>query len=290
MLTGKSVWHVNQNIGCCFSGKEIRGYYNNMTEKVTRMPKLLYGKELPQLEIGNGQKVYFPVAVFQYAFGTYDLYLMNKEESYLQKFLQCAEWAYIQQETTGAWRNFFYIYPEHPFSAMAQGEGASLLIRAYVQTGEARYLEAAHKAIDYMLKPLEEGGTTDYSNGNVVLREYTQFPMVMNGFIFAWWGLYDYVLITNDKGRYKDLLEKSCDTLISFLPQFKLSYWSRYDLSGRISSPFYHNLHVAQMQAMFSLTGNEVFHEYAMCWGKQQQNKLNKSLALLIKAIQKLKE
>ena len=51
MLTGKSVWHVNQDIGKCFAKGEVRGYYNNMTEKVMKIPELLDGDELPKLNL-----------------------------------------------------------------------------------------------------------------------------------------------------------------------------------------------------------------------------------------------
>ena len=73
MLTGKSVWHVNQDIGKCFAKDEIRGYYNNMTEKVTRMPDLLDSDEMPKLNLAEVKFTYFPVAIFQYGFGCYDV-------------------------------------------------------------------------------------------------------------------------------------------------------------------------------------------------------------------------
>jgi len=61
MLTGKSIWHVNQDIGKCFSTDSIKGYYNNMTEKVTKMPELLDNDGLPLLNTSNGE-VEMPVA------------------------------------------------------------------------------------------------------------------------------------------------------------------------------------------------------------------------------------
>ena len=41
---------------------------------------------------------------------------------------------------------------------------------------------------------------------------------------------------------------------------------------------------------MYDLTGKEIFKEYANRWQKQQRNVFCKSLAFLIKAIQKIKE
>lgn len=35
MLTGRSISHVNQGMGKIYSKDDIRGYYNNLTEKVT---------------------------------------------------------------------------------------------------------------------------------------------------------------------------------------------------------------------------------------------------------------
>ncbi len=289
MLTGKSIWHVNQDIGKCFQKNKIEGYYNNLTEKVTKLPKLLEGDGLPLLEVADRKSVEMPVAIFQYGLGAYDLYLQTREEIYLKKFIQSVEWAITHQDEQGRWNTFFYVYPEHPFGAMSQGEGASLLIRAYARTGKQEYLDAAHKAIDFMLLPIEDGGTAKYEKDDVVLTEYTHLPIVMNGWIFAWWGLYDYVLATND-GNYKKILDKSCETLEKHLPLFKAAYWSKYDEAGMMASPFYHNLHIAQMQAMFELTGRDIFKQYATRWEKQQKNPFCKAIAFVKKAVQKLTE
>lgn len=290
MLTGKSVWHVNQNLGTCFSKDEIRGYYNNLNAKVTMLPELLETDELPKLETGKDNFVESGVAIFQYGLGAYDLYLSTNKEKYHQKFLQCVDWAFKKQEQSGAWDNFSYFYPEHPYGAMAQGEGASLLIRAYVDTGNNEYLNRARKAIDYMLLDKENGGTTLYSGDDVILLEYPHRKVVFNGWVFAWWGLYDYVTITKDSEQYKEYLDRSLRSMERMLPSFANSYWSIYDLENRIASPFYHNLHIAQMQAMYQLTGDEIFNQYANRWERQQNNIFCKTIAFVKKSVQKLKE
>ena len=288
MLTGRSIMHVNQDLGRHFSASEIKGYYNNLTEKVTRQPELLDTDELPTMLTEHFNRVSFPVDIFQYGLGAYDLFIASegKDEQYLRKFIQCAEWTIDHQEPSGAWNNFFFRYPQHPYGAMAQGEGCSLLLRAYTHTGEKRFLDAAHQAIDFMLKPLSEGGTT---HGDILM-EYTHLPAVMNGWIFAWWGLYDYVLGTHDKGSYKDKLEKSCQALEKLLPKFSNSYWSMYDLDGHIASPFYHHLHIAQMQAMHQLTGHDIFRQYAERWEKAERRPTAKMRAFVRKAWQKVVE
>ena len=75
-----------QGLGRCFSTTDIRGYYNDLTEKVTRLPELLDNNELPYVEGERGEQILFPVAVFQYGLGAYDLYLLEQDERYLKKF------------------------------------------------------------------------------------------------------------------------------------------------------------------------------------------------------------
>lgn len=290
MLTGNSVWHVNQNLGTCFSKHEIKGYYNNLTAKVTMLPGFLESETLPKLEIGNNLYVESGVAIFQYGLGAYDLYLQTGDEKYHKKFLQTVEWAVNKQESSGGWDNFSYFYPEHPYGAMAQGEGASLLIRAYVDSGDKYLLSKANRAIDFMLTSVEKGGTTLYQGENTILLEYPHRKAVLNGWVFAWWGLYDFVITTNDRGRYKAVLDNSLLSMERMIPSFSNSYWSIYDLENRIASPFYHNLHIAQMQAMYLLTGDEIFNQYAKRWEMQQKNLICKSIAFVKKSVQKLKE
>lgn len=289
MLTGQSVYHVNQSIGEYIQKDEIKGYYNNMMEKVLKAPEFVDTDEMPSLDLGNGKCFYFPVGVFQYAFGLLDLYYKTNEPRYIEKFKQCADWALAKQLESGAWDNFSYYYPNNPYGAMAQGEGTSLLIRAYWIYKDERYLNAAKKAIDFMLLDIKDRGCTSYVDDQVVLLEYPHRKAVMNGWIFSWWGLYDYVLVTGDDS-YRKILNHSCDSLIKQLPSFKNLYWSVYDLEGRIASPFYHNLHIAQMQAMYQLTGEQIFDDYAKLWLRQQNNPFCKSLAFIKKSIQKIFE
>lgn len=290
MLTGQSIYHVNQSIGEHFSKDKIYGYYNNMKEKVLKAPNFVDSDDLPSLKYGGGKEFYFPVGIFQYAFGLLDLFLESKDSRYKIKFKQCADWALDHQLVSGAWDNFSYYYPNNPYGAMAQGEGASLLLRAYKLYEEIKYLDAAKKAIDYMLISKEHGGCTSFSGSDVIFLEYPHRKAVMNGWIFAWWGLYDYVLATGDDGTYKNLMNMSLTSLISYMPQFRNKYWSIYDLEGRIASPFYHNLHIAQMQAMFMITGNKVFYDYAECWRNQQHNPICKCRAFIRKSVQKILE
>lgn len=85
-------------------------------------------------------------------------------------------------------------------------------------------------------------------------------------------------------------MQQSLRGMRELLPRFSNSYWSLYDLGGKIASPFYHNLHIAQMEAMFLITGDSAFKHYADKWKGDQGNSLKHALAFTRKAIQKILE
>lgn len=290
MLSGKSPEHVVQDTGKCFSTKCIRGYYNDLSGKVDIDPLWLRTNNILTIKHCDGTHIVFPVAIFQYALGCFDLYLLTNEKVYWNKFLQYADWTLNNQDSLGRWSNFKHVYPNSPYGAMAQGEAVSVLIRAYEYTKDEKYMDSARLGIDFMLKSISDGGTSLYKNGDLLFKEYTHLPVVLNGWIFSWWGLYDYVVATNDKGAYFMALKNSLETLINYLPQFDCHFWSKYDLGSKLTSPFYHKLHIAQLKVMYELTGKTVFLYYARKWEKQLRRPLNKSLAFIIKAIQKIME
>lgn len=288
MLAGKSILHVNQGVGKIYAKGQIKGYYNDLTEKVLK-DKNTSSTYIPRIMLETGAEVLFPTAVFQYGLGAYDLYLLEKQDVFLKKFKLMAEWALNNQEENGAWNNFFYIYPEAPYSAMAQGEGASLLIRAYNEFGEEKYLSAAKKAINFMLTPIEDGGTTLYQEKDIIFQEFTHRCTVLNGWIFALFGLYDYIVISND-AQAKDVLERTLFCIKAKLNEFDNGYWSMYNTEGMITSPFYHSLHIAQLNVLYDLFEIESFKEYANRWTVYQDHWFNRKRAFTVKAIQKLTE
>ena len=286
MLAGTSISHVNQDVGTCYSKAEVAGYYNDLTEKVTRdNPDIL----VPQYYVDTGEKVYFPIGIFQYGLATYDLYLTSGLEIYKNKLLACAEWAIANQQENGSWVTFAFENPEHPYSSMAQGEGISMLIRAHIVTSDEQYLSAIRKAKDFLLKPITEGGTTSYLDNHVYLYEYTHEPLILNGWIFSLWGLYDYSKYLADDD-VKHVLAATLNSLKNKLPDFDMKYWSKYEDGARICSPFYHKLHIAQLRVMYDLFGDEIYKKYADLWDAYQKSFWKPKRAFLKKAIQKIME
>jgi len=281
MLLGKSIHHVNQNEGKIYSVDSVKGYYNNLIEKVTMLN--ISDDTIPKSFIDSGEKIYFSIEIFQYGLAAYDLYLLNDDEKMRLKAIACAEWAVSNQNENGSWPTFDFDNPTHPYSSMAQGEGISLLTRAFVATNDNKYLESASRAEQFMLLPLEKGGTTKYQGEELYFYERTGDPLVLNGWIFSYWGLLDYWKITKDV-QANCVLNKSLQTMIRVLPSFDIGYWSKYDTGKMISSPFYHRLHIAQLNVMYDLTKESIFKLYADRWMAYHNSFMNRMRAFVVKA------
>ena len=112
---------------------------------------------------------------------------------------------------------------------------------------------------------------------------------MLNGWIFSLWGLYDYFKYTADE-HSGAVLEATLETLKKKLPEFDIGYWSMYEDGKRICSPFYHNLHIAQLSAMYELFGDDIYREYAQKWAGYRRSFWNPKWAFIKKAWQKVME
>lgn len=290
MLTGKSTFHVAQGVGKCYSKSEIKGYYNDMTNKVLSNT-ILDENGIPVNTTIANVEAYFPITIFQYALGLYDLYLLENKKEYLDKFIKIANWALENQEENGMWDCMGKLKDKahETQSSMCQSEGVSVLLRAYVTTKDNKYYDGATKAVDFMLKSVKDGGTCLYQNDDVIFQEYvSEYNLsVLNGWIFSIFGLFDYTLI-NSEEKYNDALNKTIESLCRNVEKYDRKFWSNYDFVGTIASPSYHDLHIRQLQLLYKLFEKEKLNDVANKWDKYQKSKLKKIFAMFIKLKQKV--
>lgn len=286
MFRGTSILHIEQGIGNYYEKGSIKGYYSDLRHKEQGH---VDDEGIPYSITNYGDRVYFCITIFQYGLGSYDLYLETQEPEYLDKMKKMAEWAVSNQNTDGSWDAFSFSGSINPYSSMAQSEGASLLLRAYIEYKERKYFLCAEKAIDFMLLSTEKGGTAVYKRGGLALKEFADKGLVLNGWIFSIWGLYEYTIIEPVK-EYQTLLQNTIDTLEDMMQLYDNGYWSYYDLDRHIASPFYHNLHIAQLEVMYDLFSKDIFRDYAVRWKMNSSRKRNRYRAIIKKGIQKLKE
>lgn len=289
MVSGGTAVAVEQGRGRACTPGELRGYWNDLTGKVSP-DTLLDEGGVPLSVIAGGERVHFPIAIFQYALGCNDLYLLEGGTEHLDALRACADWAAGTQRPDGSWDAFGSIGSEkYTVSSMAQAEGASVMLRAALLLCEPGYECHARAAVDFMLRPASEGGTSVYEGSELFLEEYPQEPRrsVMNGWVFALFGLYDMSLVD---ATYAEPFERSVSTLAAHLADYDAGYWSYYDLERRIASPAYHKLHVAQMEELAAITGMGEFADFAKRLRGYETDGLNRARAVARKVVQKLSE
>ncbi len=220
-----------------------------------------------------------------------------------RKFLAAADWLvkHLEPNSFGVpvWNHHFDWEYRTPlkapwYSGLAQGQGISLLVRVAQETGKSEYLEAATRAFTSFSKSTQEGGVvfTD-EHGDIWFEEYIVSPPthILNGFIWAAWGVYDFFLATKEKSA-QELFNRAVETLRKNLDRYDLGFWSLYELSGTrlpmVASPFYHQLHVTQLRLMHRLTGDDVFSQYAERWAAYARSRTKRTRALCYKGAFKL--
>jgi hypothetical protein len=221
----------------------------------------------------------------------YDLLLAGDARADRDVLENIARWALENQREDGSWDCFGPIKSRYyTVSSMGQGEGASFLFRMWKLFGRERYLEAAFRAVDCMLRPLEQGGTSILTENELFLEEYPQEPRrsVMNGWTFSLFGLYDAAML--DPQRYGKPLRQTVATLKNHLSEYDLGFWSRYDLTGRVASPAYHELHIAQLRVLAVITKETAFDAFADRLACYARSKIKRAMAIGYKILQKLFE
>lgn len=284
ILSGNSVFTVNQDEGKFYSKSDVKGYYNNLTEKITRFG--YPDNELPITHVAKGMKIHFSIEIFQYGLAAFDLFLDTNKIEYLNKFKACVDWTVKNQDDKGRWATFPYKRYDQLYSSMAQGEAISLLTRAYKLWGDEKYKIAAKKSKEFMLTTIDNGGTAVIKDGKIFLYEYLHEDQVLNGWIFSAWGLYDYAKCFNDRGAWNQW-ENTVDAMAEKLWMYDRKIWSSYTDGKKWANPFYHKLHIAQLNVMYDLTGNNTFKIYADKFMKYQDNRLYRFIAFIYKIWQK---
>ena len=253
VLAGNSYTHRHQGLGEHFVPRRLPGYYNGLSHKAVRQdPVDRVG--LPLLRSPSGERIHHPILLLQKALGHWDNWLGSKRSSiqHLASFLQIADWVLKSQDDNGGWETWSLlgIRGALPYSAMAQGEAMSVLVRAFSATGKDAYLEGARHALGIMLMPIERGGACWLAPEGLVLEEvpFRVPSTILNGWVFALYGLYD-LAIADDYQAAREALDNTLGALLIRLHMYDARFWSFYDTSGALASPFYHRLHIAQLEA-----------------------------------------
>lgn len=314
LLGGKShltFWHESPAENPHATTKKLGEYYMGFAEKGD-YPGHYDSSGVPQLDYhGHIGLQYNPIAIAQYGLGNYNLFRRCADPERRRKFFIAADWlcSHLEQNRQGlaVWNHHFdWEYRDTLrapwYSALAQGQGISMLVRAHKELqkeshgypGDPRYLDAARRALTCFEVPIKDGGVayTDES-GDLWFEEYIVSPPthILNGFIWAAWGVYDYFLATQDASA-QELFSRAVRTLLHNLDRYDLGFWSLYEQSGTrlpmVASAFYHQLHIVQLRVMHRLTGEDTFARVADRWESYTHSRSNRTRALCYKSAFKL--
>lgn len=296
-------WHGTPEVNEAADPAVLDQYWQKFHVKAD-YPGPFDGAGIPLLDYhGHVGLQHNPIAIAQYGLGNYNLWRDGGEPERRARFLSVADWlveTLVRNEAgLAVWRHPFRweyqtLLPEGWYSALSQGQGISLLVRAHAVTAEARYLEAAQAAFETFFHEMEDGGVvhTD-GRGYVWFEEVIVHPPthILNGMLWASWGMYDLWLHTGDV-RAKERWESAVRTLADNLDAFDVGYWSLYDEAGtplpNAASRFYHALHVVQLRVMDRLSGEPRFAEVAARWDAFQGSGVRRRAATAHKALFKI--
>jgi len=262
------------------------------------------GHGVPLLDyLGDIGRQYNPIAIGQYGLATFNRFHQQGRASDRRRFIASADWLVNQLRPNGhglpVWMHEFdWHYREGLrapwYSGLAQGVGLSLLARAWATTGDDRYARAAADAFLAFLYDRRAGGVMcEDERGSLWIEEYLVDPAshILNGFIWALWGLHDYWRILGREAA-KPLFDSCVDTLAANIARYDTGTWSLYELHDSVQMPasgYYHALHIVQLRVMHRLTGRDEFGEMADRWQAYADSPVHRAGAFARKAWFKLR-
>ncbi len=228
---------------------------------------------------------YHPIRIAQFALHRFGVWCATGDPSAHLDFLAQASWLRDHQCTGRIPGRYRFEFPWSKYgagsgwtSAMAQGEAISVLLRAESITSGNGYGDAAARAALPFRHEIADGGVTWRKGSSVFFEEIANdhAPHVLNGCIFALWGLWE--LWMRDGERWQgELVEQSVDTLRHWLPKFDTGWWTLYSLMRtstghpHVATLKYHAFHIAQMHVLAHMFNERVFHEAAERWTSYAQ-------------------
>ncbi len=219
---------------------------------------------------------YNPVFVGDYALANYQQYLNTGNVSYRAKFFSMADWFVETARSKGNLSVWEYDFPwpwnvynaTVPYvSALAQGVGIAVLVRAYFLSGNLTYLEVGNLAMNSFAIEMREGGVRYTDSDGVWYEEIADqgavSGKVLNGFLSALTDIYEYYFGLNDPFAQRLFLE-GANSLSRNMYRYDTGSWSYYDLLNRSPASLdYHKRHIEQLTIMYKITNDQTFFEYS---------------------------
>ncbi|WP_181318858.1 D-glucuronyl C5-epimerase family protein [Photobacterium kishitanii] len=286
-------WHINYEFR---DFSQNFDYYWNLKKKYEDFEGNYDEYHVPLYLGSDGIEYYSSIFLGHYAIGAYQKFIDDNDLIAKNDFILIANWFVDNLNENGLWINE---YPMKTFnlesnwhSGLSQAKGVSTLTRAFYLTHDIKYLNAAVNAIKPYTRTVLDDGIQVINKERIFFEEYTTInpSSVLNGHIFAIWSLRDMIeafkinkIENTDQKTILNLYELVLSDLSKSLYLWDTGRWSRYDIwpeHYNITSLFYHDLHIKQLNILYRLTQNNIFHEYELKWRKYRENPILRILSL----------
>jgi len=228
-----------------------------------------------------------PVNACHYALFCYDEFKRTGEASYKEaliaqvKYLMDPNSYHIIDDNSIAYPYDIKFHDLNPpwYSALAQSEAISVLIRYYALTGDKEALPVIVKLKNFMVSPQEGNcGTKSITpEGNVWYEEYPnskQERQVLNGFLLAIVSLYEYSqLFPSDTATYR-LYTDAIQTVKESFKFYDTGSWLKYNRGdARQVANGYMKWQILEMKLLHEITGDIYFKDLMMLVSSYTYNK-----------------
>jgi hypothetical protein len=240
------------------------------------------------MRIINGYRRYHPVGLAGLGLKYLSSYRRTKDQLFLDRAERMAAGLErIKVVARGAiWFPYRFTFTMHGnptwvnrppwYSGMAQGYALAFFVRLWEQTRDPRYRTLADETYD-SLRSLGRRSNPWVSRvdggGYLWIEEYPQqLDRTLNGYMFALFGVYDYFVMTKDRGLYSAdrhestgaLLRGGITTIKTFAGTFRnRDGVSDYCLAHHYRNPKYHPVHIRQFRQLERITGDPWFGRMA---------------------------
>lgn len=239
---------------------------------------------------------YNPTRVAAYGLAHFNRYVLHADEESKEKFLKCANWFLSNTQARHEYHFDWGDLKAPWISCMAQGESASVLVRAYRLSGKQSYLDHAEKSLDPFFNVIEEGGVQSrLSDGSIFVEEYplAKPTHVLNGFLYALIGLREYADATGSQS-HQELFDNLVRSLCKNIDIWCYAHWSLYEDRGKANglnfcTPSYHNLQITQLKWLNKRVNSPDIQQVIENWEKSLSSFFMRVFSLFGKVYFRLK-
>ncbi|OIO34855.1 MAG: hypothetical protein AUJ70_00100 [Candidatus Omnitrophica bacterium CG1_02_40_15] len=241
------------------------------------------------------RRQYNPTRIAAYALAHYNRYVLSNVELNHRIFLKTADWFLNFKDGLFLYK-FDWAGLGNPWiSCMAQGEGISVLVRAYHSTKDEKYLSQAIKAAAAFSSYVQDGGVRSKIDGKWDFLE--EYPLenpdhTLNGFLYALIGILDLMKFypqAEEEVKLKILIK----TLECNWQRWDIAFWSVYNLKQKgifknAAPGIYHKIHISLIKYLSVRFKSQPLKNCYETWEKYSNSFVNRMRALFLCAVYRI--